>query len=75
MNIEEVQRLLLAAQVREIAIDVRRRAAAVEAKSGRRQLDENFDAFHARFAAEHPLTEYAAQALHELKGIAAAITS
>lgn len=67
------QELLLAAAVRDIALELRKRAAALAAKTEQRTGDETFDAFHGRFAKAHPLTEYAKPALQELEAIAAAM--
>ena len=65
--------LLLAAHVREIAAEHRKKAAAIAFKSGGRMGDETFDQFQARFASAHPLVEYAASAKAELQDIARAI--
>lgn len=72
MENEEVTQLLLAAQVREIAKELRKNAAAVAFRSNRSSAEQTFDNFHGRFASENALTQYVPKALEELRDIAAA---
>lgn len=69
----ETQELVLAAQLREIAKEIRRSAAAKEHKSQQGELNGEritVDAYLAVFAISHPLEGYVPQALEQLRSLA-----
>lgn len=70
MEFERAVKLLLAAQVREIAIELRKRAAHKEYKAKGAQ-SQTADAYTAQFVLTHPLTEFTPAAITELAEIEA----
>ena len=75
MEDSEVMRLLLAAQVREIAIELRRSKGAVAFRSNRASPDQTFDSFMVRFSAENAIEAFVPEALEQLRSISGAFTA
>lgn len=70
MENDRVQKLLLAAKVREVAAELRKDAARVAWKAAPMTPVNTLDLFQPRYFAEHPVSEFTEQAIKELSSIA-----